>query len=153
GWARGRRFQPGPRAIASRAITRTRRLEERAAGAQRTECAALHRDRHVVDAVVDHLLDRRRDRLARDEVADAEPGLRVALGEREHRDAAIGDAERRDRYVRGIVAVVLVDLVGEDPQAVLHGELRDRAQLGLVEHRAVGVVRRAQIDAGGAWRD
>ena len=81
-----------------------------------------------------------------DHPADAPPGHGVGLGDAVEHDAAVGDLRHGDghRHVLGaVVGQVLVDLVGDHPDAVLGGPAPDGLDERARRDRARGVRRRA----------
>ena len=86
--------------------------------------------------------------------ADLPSREREALAVGDDGDGAIGHAgQRRHGDVTALVHEVLVDLVGDDEQVVVDGDVGDGSELLGVEHLARRVVRGVEEDEPGAVRD
>ena len=108
---------------------------------------SLQRRRRAHGEKVVHLPDRRRLGFGRDGVSEAPSGATEGLGEPGDGDRApphLGP-HRHDVMLAG-VSYVLVDLVGDDPDVVLHAQLGDRRHLGAREHASGGIVWRIEDD-------
>ncbi len=82
------------------------------------------------------------DVVGADHPADPPAGHRVGLGDAVDHDAAVGEVGHEDRHggeLRVAVDQMLVDLVRDDPEAVLKGPFTDRLDLGGRVHGAGGV--------------
>ena len=97
---------------------------------QRLDRADLGERRDAADRVDDQLAVGLDQRLGHDRVAHPPAGHRERLGEPVEDDRPLGHpGQRGDRDVLGaVVQDPPVDLVGEDPQVVLDGELGDRVR-------------------------
>ena len=98
------------------------------------------------------LVDLRHQRRRTGEVADAIARHAVGLREREHRERALG-RERPDRDVLAAVDVVLVHLVGEQPEIVAPRQLGQRLEPRAGQHASRRVRGRREVERDAARRE
>ena len=125
------------------------------AGAHRIDHHLLRQGGGAVKLVHHHLVELLQKVFRGGDVAQAQAGKHIDLGEGEDRQGALEHPrEAGDRMMfPSVKGHSVVGLVGEQPELVLLHQVGHRLQLGSAEHLAAGIIRRIEVKRGGFGGD